>query len=204
MKNILLILSSPRGEQSYSSRVARGLVEKLQAEHPGAAVKTLDLSVAPPPLLDGAQLHAFFTPEPDRTDEQREALARSDAYVADLFFADTLVIASGMINFGVPSTLKAWIDQIVRAGVTFRYGESGPEGLVTGKKAYLVLASGGVYSSGPMESFDHLSPYLISTLGFVGISDVETIRVEGTAFGPEATESALRAAEERAATLAAA
>lgn len=203
MKNILLVLSSPRGEQSYSSRVARDLVAKLQSDHPGATVKTVDLSQLPPPVLDGVQLHAFFTASEARTEEQREVVARSDAYVADLFFADTIVIASGMINFGVPATLKAWIDQIARAGVTFRYGEGGPEGLVQGKKVYLVLASGGVYSSGPMQALDHLSPYLASTLGFLGMTNLETIRVEGTAYGPEAAETAVQAAQERVAALAA-
>lgn len=197
MKNILLILSSPRGELSYSSRVARRLVQKLQGEHPEAVVKTVDLSSVPPPLLDGTQVHAYYTPDDARTAEQRAAIAQSDAYVADVFSADTIVIASGMINFGVPASLKAWIDQIARAGVTFRYDESGAEGLIKGKKGYLVLASGGVYSSGPMESLDHLTPYLTSTLGFLGITDLETIRVEGTAYGPEAAELAVQAAEAR-------
>jgi FMN-dependent NADH-azoreductase len=201
MKNILLVLSSPRGDQSYSNRVARELVAKLQSDHPGATVKTVDVSQLPPPVLDGAQLHAFFTPSEARTEEQRAAIAQSDAYVADIFFADTIVIASGMINFSVPATLKAWIDQIVRGGVTFRYGEGGPEGLVQGKKVYLVLATGGVYSSGPMQAMDHLSPYLASTLAFLGMTDVETIRVEGTAFGPEAAETAVQAAQERVAAL---
>jgi FMN-dependent NADH-azoreductase len=202
MKNILLVLSSPRGDQSYSSRVARDLVAKLRRDHPEATVKTVDLSQLPPPVLDGPILHAYFTPSEARTEAQRELIAQSDAYVADLFFADTIVIASGMINFGVPAPLKAWIDQIARAGVTFRYGENGPEGLVTGKKVYLVLASGGVYSSGPMQAMDHLSPYLHSTLAFLGMTDVETIRVEGTAFGPDAAEAAVKQAEERVAALA--
>lgn len=202
MKNILLVLSSPRGDQSYSSRVARDLVAKLRSDHPEATVKTVDLSQLPPPVLDGEILHAYFTPSEARTDDQREVIARSDAYVADLFFADTIVVASGMINFGVPAQLKAWIDQIARAGVTFRYGENGPEGLVTGKKVYLVLATGGVYSSGPMKAMDHLSPYLHSTLSFLGMTDIETIRVEGTAYGPDAAEAAVKAAEERVAALA--
>lgn len=203
MKNILLVLSSPRGEQSYSSRVARDLVAKLQADHPGATVKTVDLSQVPPRVLDGELLHAFFTPAEARTEAQQEAVAQSDAYVADLFFADSIVVAGGMINFGVPAPLKSWIDQIARAGVTFRYGEGGPEGLVKGKKVYLVVASGGVYSSGPMQPMDHLTPYLHSTLSFLGMTDIETIRVEGTAFGPDAAETAFQAARERVATLAA-
>lgn len=202
MKNILLIVSSPRGEASYSTRVARDLVAKFQAQHPDAAVTVRDLSTTPPPVLDGARLHALFTPAENRTAEQRDLAALSDSLVEELFAADTIVIASGMINFGVPAALKAWIDQISRAGLTFKYGESGPAGLVTGKKVYLVLATGGVYSDGPLKVMDHQAPYLHSTLSFLGMTDIETILVEGTAFGPDAVEKALEAANSRASELA--
>ena len=102
-----------------------------------------------------------------------------------------MVIAAGLINFGVPSTLKAWIDNLARAGVTFRYTEAGPEGLAKGRKVYLVLASGGIYSEGPAAAMDHALPYLRDTLGFMGMTDVEVIRIEGVAMGPEAEAQGL-------------
>jgi FMN-dependent NADH-azoreductase len=122
----------------------------------------------------------------------------SDALVDELFAAEVIVIAAPMHNFGVPSSLKAWIDHIVRPGRTFTYSEKGPQGLMTGKKAVLVLARGGVYSEGPMQAFDFQEPYLRAALGFIGITDVEVIRVEGVAFGEEAVSQALRSADARA------
>jgi FMN-dependent NADH-azoreductase len=108
--------------------------------------------------------------------------------------ADTVVIAAGMINFGIPSSLKAYIDHVVRPGVTFRYGEKGPEGLVKGKKAYIVVARGGVYSQGPMQAYNFQDTYLKVALGFIGITDVEVIAVEGIAFGPEVAAQAVSTA----------
>jgi FMN-dependent NADH-azoreductase len=99
-----------------------------------------------------------------------------------------------MINFGIPSSLKAYIDHIVRPGVAFRYGEKGPEGLIKGKKLYIVAARGGVYSQGPMQAYNFQDTYLRAVLAFVGITDVEVIAVEGVAFGPEAAEKAFTAA----------
>ncbi|MES2461979.1 MAG: NAD(P)H-dependent oxidoreductase, partial [Armatimonadota bacterium] len=115
--------------------------------------------------------------------------------------ADMVVIAAGMFNFGMPSTLKTWIDHVTRAGLTFRYGDGGPVGLVQGKKVILVLAMGGVYSSGPMAPMNHLEPHLRTSLGFLGMTDIETVAIEGTAMGPEATEQAVAAARARAETL---
>ena len=126
----------------------------------------------------------------------------SDALVDELLAADTIVIGTGLINFNIYSSLKTWIDNIARAGRTFKYGENGPVGLATGKKAYIVLASGGVYSQGPAASLNHAVPYLKSVLGFIGITDVETVYVEGLAFGPEAAEKAIDAAKARANELA--
>ena len=108
--------------------------------------------------------------------------------------ADTLVIATPLINFGISSTLKSWLDNVLRAGRTFRYTEAGPEGLAKGKKAYIVVASGGVYSEGPAAAMNHADPYLRTALGFIGITDVEVIRVEGVALGPDAAEKAVEKA----------
>lgn len=134
MKNILLITSSLRGADSYSTKVARELVDRLLAENPDATVKIRDLAMAPPPVLDASNLGALFaTDRQQLPHDQLSLMQRADEYIADLFEADAIVVASGMINFGVPTVLKSWLDLILRAGVTFRYTESGPEGLVTGR-----------------------------------------------------------------------
>ena len=105
--------------------------------------------------------------------------------------ADVIVVASAMINFSLSSPLKSWIDHVLRAGVTFKYTETGPQGLATGKKAYLVLARGGVYSDGPMKQLDFQEPYLRATLGFIGITGVESIVIEGVAYGPEVAQKSV-------------
>ncbi|MFM9858814.1 FMN-dependent NADH-azoreductase [Pseudoxanthobacter sp. M-2] len=201
MCKILLVLSSPRGEASHSTRVARELVGSLTANDPGADVMVRDLAAEPLPHLDGGLLAALGTEAAARTPQQAEAVAQSDGLVAELFAADTIVIASAMINFAPTSTLKTWFDHLLRAGVTFRYDESGPRGLVKGKKAYLVVAQGGVYSQGPAKPFDFQVPYLRHVLGFMGITDVEVIAIEGIAFGPEMAEKAVQAALERVSSM---
>jgi FMN-dependent NADH-azoreductase len=129
-----------------------------------------------------------------RTPAQAEAATRAEALIDELKAADVVVIAASMINFAPSSTLKAWIDHVVWPGRTMVQSERGPQGLITGKKVYLVVASGGIYSSGPLASADMLTPYLKLILGFIGISDIETIRVEGQSLGPEAAEKGLTAA----------
>jgi len=204
MKNILLVKSSPRGEASHSSHVADDLVAKLAGSHPGATVKVRDLVHDPLPYVGEGFVHALHTSPADRKPEDEAALAQSDRIIAEVQEADTIVIASGMINFGTPAPLKSWIDHLVRSGQTFRYSEEGIEGLVKGKKVYLVLAYGGVYSDGPMKALDFQGPYLRSVLGFIGLTDVEEIVVEGAAMGAEVVEKALHAAEERVSIFAAA
>lgn len=192
MSTILFITTSPRGADSLSTRVARTLVDDLKAADPGAKIVTRDLGTEPLPHLDGTALGGFFAPAEHQTAEQKAALARSDALVAELKAADTIVIASAMINFTITSTLKSWLDQVARAGQTFRYTDDGrPEGLVTGKKVYLVVSTGGVYSAAPLDAIDFQTPYVRHMLGFLGMTDVEVVRVEGSIFGPEAAEKAL-------------
>ncbi len=192
MSQILLIISSPRVE-SYSTRVGRKLAEKL-AGRPGSNLVVRDLTRQPLPHIDDSFAVARNTP-PDRlTSAQKSALSLSDKLLAELFAADTLIIAAGMVNFGIPSSLKTYIDYVVRPGVTFRYGNDGPEGLIKGKKAYLVVARGGSYSQGPMQAFNLQDTYLKVILGFIGITDVEVIAMEGIAFGPEVAEKAVGSA----------
>ncbi|MBP1849821.1 FMN-dependent NADH-azoreductase [Rhizobium halophytocola] len=199
MSSILLVRGSTRGNDSVSGKVAKALAEGLAA---GGTIVERDLVATPLPHIGTDFSSAIRLASEDRTPAQAEAIAISDKEVDELLAADTLVISSGFVNFGITSILKSWIDHIARAGRTFRYTENGPEGLVQGKKAYIVLASGGVYSSGPAAALDFAEPYLRSVLGFIGIKDVQVIRVEGIAMGPEAAEKAIAGALAQASELA--
>jgi FMN-dependent NADH-azoreductase len=190
--NILHISSSARGATSYSNRVAAGVIAELKTREPGATVTTRDLARDPLPHIDDDFVAATKSPAGAQTDRQRAQLATSDALVDELLAADVVVIAAPMINFTIPSNLKTWIDYVARAGRTFSYSEKGPQGLVTGKQVILVAARGGVYSGNP--ALDFQVPYLKSVLGFLGMTDVEVIEVEGTAYGPEVAEKAVEAA----------
>lgn len=202
MSQVLLITSSPRDVTSYSSLVARELAEKLAAGEAHSRITIRDLTRAPLPHIDDTFAVARNRPAETLTAEQRAALRLSDSLLAELFGADVIIIGAGMINFGIPSSLKAYIDHIVRPGVTFKYSERGPEGLLKGKKVYLVMARGGVYSAGPMQAFNFQDTYLKTALGFIGLTDVEVIAIEGVAFGPEAADKAVAAALAKVAALA--
>jgi len=193
MKKILNVISSPRGEASYSIKLADALIEKLQAAYPGSTVQVKDLTKKAFPHLEEAQLAAFFTPADSLTPENRAAIRHSDEAIAEIMDADILVIGAPMYNFNIPSTLKAWLDHIARRGVTFAYTEQGPVGLVQDKKAYIVIASGGIYSEGLMQSYDFIAPYLKRILGFIGITDVTVLRVEGVGL-PGVKDTALEKA----------
>lgn len=201
MSSILLLTSSPRPD-SLSTKIATELAEKIKSNNPRKTLVKRDLASDNLPHIDGPFTDAIRTPADARTPEQQELVKVSDALVDELLAADTLVIGTGLINFNIYSSLKTWIDNIARAGRTFTYTETGPKGLATGKKAYIVLASGGVYSEGPAAPLNHAVPYLKSVLAFIGITDVETVYIEGVAFGPEAAEKAIGAAQARASELA--
>ena len=191
--NILYVTSSPRGSASYSNRVAAEVLDELRVRNPGATVITRDLVRDPLPHIGDDFVAATRAPNGPQTDNQRALLAQSDALVDELFAADVIVIAAPMINFTIPTNLKAWIDYVARAGRTFRYSEKGPEGLVTGKQVILVAARGGVYADAG-KALDFQVPYVKSVLGFLGMNDVEVLEVEGTAYGPDAAEKAVAAA----------
>jgi FMN-dependent NADH-azoreductase len=201
MSKVLLVTSSPRGDASHSSRLARKLAEQLAAGDPASTVVVRDLFRAPLPHIGEEFVTALGTPPEQRTAAQKAAAALSDELIGELFAADVIVIASSMINFGVSSTLKTYIDYILRSGATFRYTANGPEGLLKGKKAYLVQASGGVYSEGALKAIDFQTSYLKHVLGFIGVTDLEVIHIEGVAFGPEAAEKALAVAHGRVAAI---
>jgi len=200
VSHILLITSSPRNA-SYSTQVGRALANQLAKHAPGSTVTLRDLTHEPLPHIDDTFAVARNTPAENLSATQKAALALSDKLLKELFAADVIVIAAGMINFGIPSALKAYIDYIVRPGVTFRYSEKGPEGLVKGRKVYLALARGGVYSEGPMQPLNFQDTYLRAALAFIGLTDVEVIAVEGVAFGPEVAEKSLQAALGKVAAL---
>lgn len=181
MKNILHVISSPRNGASHSIRLGNAIIEKIKAAHPGSTVKEINLVRKQFPHLEEAHLASFFTPPESRTPENIEAIRHSDDAIREVMEADVLVIGAPLYNFSIHSSLKAWLDHVVRAGVTFRYDSNGAEGLVKGKKAYIALASGGIYSEGPMQPHDFVAPYLKQILGFIGITDVTVQRIEGTA-----------------------
>ncbi|MDT8449297.1 MAG: NAD(P)H-dependent oxidoreductase, partial [Wenzhouxiangellaceae bacterium] len=155
-----------------------------------AAVRVRNLWPDTIPHLDDATFEAFATPGAERSDDQKRLVALSDALIAELEAADVVVIGLPMYNFGVPSTLKAWFDHVARAGVTFRYTETGPEGLVRGKRAVIACARGGRYSG---TADDLQTAYVRKFLGFIGITDIEMVYAEGLAAG-NAREQALAGA----------
>ena len=183
--NILQINASARRDGANSTRVANAVVARLQAVNPGATVTLRDLAVTPQPTLDEAALGALFTPADKRSPEQAARVALDDALIAEIQAHDTVVLGVPMYNFGVPVQLKSWIDAIARVGVTFRYTEKGPEGLLKGKKVYVALARGGLYRD---TDKDAQVPYLKNVLGFLGMTDVSFIYAEGLAMGPAAAE----------------
>jgi FMN-dependent NADH-azoreductase len=190
--NILQVNASARREGSNSTRIANSIVDRLRSVNPGATLTVRDLVATPHPMLDEATLGALFTPADKRSPEQAARVALDDALIAEVQAHDTIVIGVPMYNFGNSIQLKSWIDAIARAGVTFRYTESGPEGLLKGKKVYVALARGGVYRD---SGNDHQASHLKMVLGFLGLTDVTFIYAEGLAMGPEAIEKGLAQAQ---------
>lgn len=200
--NILQINASARrvqdGQGSFSTRLADELVAGLSQGRTDAAVQVLDLGLEPHPALDEAALQALFTPAEQRSPAQAERAALDMALIEQLRAVDTLVLAVPMINFGIPTQLKNWIDAVAKAGVTFRYTAQGPEGLLGGKKVYVLLTRGGIYRDQPS---DTMVPYLKTVLGFLGMVDIEFVYAEGLAMGPDAEAAGLAAAREQIAAL---
>ncbi|MDB5025179.1 MAG: azoR [Mucilaginibacter sp.] len=181
MKKILHIISSPRGEASLSIKLGNAIIGKIKTEYPGSTVKESNLVNQQFPHLEEAHLTSFFTPAESRTPANIAAVRHSEEAIQEIKDADIIVIGAPLYNFSIHSALKAWIDHIVRSGITFKYDENGPEGLLKGKKVYIALSSGGIYSDGPMKSLDFVEPYLKHILSFIGLTDITTFRVEGSA-----------------------
>ncbi|MES2071399.1 MAG: FMN-dependent NADH-azoreductase [Pseudomonadota bacterium] len=193
MSKILHINSSVRSTGSISRQLSSEFLNRWQATHPSDVISELDLASNPVPHLSEQMMGAFFTPAEQRTAEQAQTVAISDKLVAQLLEADIIVIGAPMYNFSISSGLKAWIDHIARVGMTFKYTETGPVGLVSGKKVYVFTSRGGVYSEGPAKAMDFHETYLRAVLGFIGITDIQFIHTEGVAMGEEATAKALLA-----------
>lgn len=174
---VLHIDSSARQSGSTSRVLTAQVVERLNAE----TVIRRDLST-PLPLLDEAWIGANFTPADQRSDEQKATLALSDSLIDEVKEADTVVIGVPIYNFTIPTTLKAWIDLVARVGVTFQYTETGPEGLLKGKRAILAVASGGTEAG---SDIDYASRYLRHMLGFIGITDIEIVAADQQAIDAE-------------------
>jgi FMN-dependent NADH-azoreductase len=189
MPTLLAIEVSPRHEFSTSRKLTAHFIDRWKAEHPGSAVVVRDLMKTPPPFVDLAWIGGAYTPREQHSPEIAAAIRVSDDLVAELKAADHIVIGTPMFNFSIPAVLKAYIDQIVRVGVTV---SPNIVGLLTGKKATVILASGGDFSPGsPVEKYNQASGYLRQVLGWIGISDVEVIlanRARAGATGESAIE----------------
>ncbi|WP_108124041.1 FMN-dependent NADH-azoreductase [Saccharospirillum mangrovi] len=195
--NILHLDSSILGGLSVSRQLSAQVVARLAAQNPGAQIVHRDLVAEPIAHLDMTALSATQVPADQHSPEQAAQFALTETLLNELFAADVIVIGLPFYNFGMPTQLKAWIDRIAVSGRTFRYTESGPEGLVTGKKVILASSRGGVYSEGPRVAMEHQESHLATVFGLLGLTDVSTVRAEGVNMGEEFKNQALAAAGEQ-------
>lgn len=204
MANILFVNSSARNAASISRKVTGEFIAKLKQAQPGSVVVERDVATNPVPHLDESIIGAFFTPA-DKLSAEQQAMANvSLELIAEINAADVIVIGAPMYNFSIASTLKTWLDHVARAGITFKYTESGPVGLVQGKKVYVFTSRGGFYSEGPGKVMDFHEPYLRAMLGFIGLTDVTFVHSEGLGMGEAAVEKAVAQTRETINTLIAA
>jgi FMN-dependent NADH-azoreductase len=199
MSKVLVIESSARQQGSVSRQLTEQFIGQWQAAHPADQVQVRDLAVEPVPHLDANLLGGWMTPADQQSVAEQRALALSNTLTNEVLAADVLVLAAPMYNFAIPSTLKAWLDHVLRAGVTFKYTETGPQGLLTGKRAFVLTARGGIYAG---SSLDHQEPYLRQALAFIGIHDVSFIHAEGLNLGGEFMEKGLAEAKAQLAQVA--
>lgn len=199
MSRVLVIESSARKEGSVSRQLTVDFIGQWQAANPQDQIQVRDLAVEQVPHLDIDLLSGWMKPVEQQNEAEKAAAARSNLLTDELLAADVLVLAAPMYNFAIPSTLKAWLDHVLRAGVTFKYTETGPQGLLTGKRAYVLTARGGIYAGSGM---DHQEPYLRQALAFIGIHDVQFIHAEGLNMGAEFSEQGLAKAREQLAQVA--
>jgi len=181
MSTLLHIDSSPLYGRSVSRQLTGAFVTEWKSSHPDGTVVYRDLNATAIPPITAEWVGAAYTPEQARTPQQRELLLLSDSLLAELEQADAYVIGVPMHNFSVPSVLKLWIDQIARVGRTFSYATGTPKGLLLGKKATFIIATGGIYDGQTqMASFNFVEPYLRSVFGFLGVTDATFLTAGGT------------------------
>jgi FMN-dependent NADH-azoreductase len=190
MKNILHITSSPRGQESNSTRLGTTIIEHLLKQYPGSKVVTNDVVEKRYEPLQDVHVVAYRLPDDQHSTEQRLALQDSNDAVAEMIAADFIIVSVPLYNFAIPAALKGWVDHVVRAGKTFSYQTGKPEGLLLNKKVFLAIASNGVYSDGPLKTWDYAEPYLRFILGFMGLTDITTFRIEGAGI-PGVMETAI-------------
>jgi FMN-dependent NADH-azoreductase len=195
MKNILVINSSISGSNGNSNK----LVQFLLAQLSGAQVTEIDLNAQPLPHLEMSEIGAWMTPAAERSSEQQALAARSDELIAKVEAADAIVFGVPMYNFALPSQLKALLDRLARAGVTFKYTETGPVGLLKDKPVIFALARGGIYANTPADS---QVPFLKTFFNFIGLTQLHFVYAEGLNMGPEAAEKGLAATQQQLSELA--
>lgn len=201
MTTLLQINASINHDNGQSSQLANQFVAGFQARHPEAHIVVRNVAAADSvPHLNAERFGAFITQAENRSAAQHAVVAYSDSLIDELKRADVIVLGLPMYNFGVPSQLKAYFDHVARAGVTFKYTEKGPVGLLTGKKVYVFAARGGLYAGTPM---DTQTSYVRDFLRFLGITDVEFVYAEGLAISAQTKETALANAAAEIARLAA-
>jgi FMN-dependent NADH-azoreductase len=192
MANLLFVASSLFGDGSQSRLIASEFIDRWRQSHPDTTVVERDLTADNTPHLSLAAFAASLTPAETRSSTEHQAAALADALIQEVEAADVIVLAAPMYNFSIPSTLKAWIDHITRTGRTFRYGAAGAEGLLKGKKVFIITGRGGIYSGdSPAKDMDFQEPYLRAILGFLGLDDVTFIHVEGLKISLEAAASGI-------------
>lgn len=199
MSCVLIIESSARQQDSVSRQLTGDFIEQWQAAHPADSISVRDLAVNPVPHLDANLLGGWMKPQEQRSSDELQALARSNELTDEVLAADVLVLAAPMYNFAIPSTLKAWLDHVLRAGITFKYTPTGPQGLLTGKRAFVLTARGGLHAGAVT---DHQEPYLRQVLGFIGIHDVTFIHAEGLNMSGDFHEKGLNQAKAQLAAVA--
>jgi FMN-dependent NADH-azoreductase len=199
MSRVLIIESSARQQDSVSRQLTQTFISQWQTAHPNDHITVRDLAANPVPHLDINLLGGWMKPAEQRNDIEQVSLERSNQLTDELLAADVLVMAAPMYNFAIPSTLKAWLDHVLRAGVTFKYTDTGPQGLLSGKRAYVLTARGGIYAG---STADHQEPYLRQVMAFIGIHDVTFIHAEGMNLGGDFQEKGLSQANAKLAQVA--
>ena len=195
--NILHLDSGLFNGQSVTRHLTAKLVGKLKLQHSSAQVVYRDLAENAPAHLDAKILMAAGKEPAEQSDFEKEQIALTSTLLDELFAADIIVVAAPMYNFTIPSQLKAWLDRVLQSGKTFRYTESGAEGLVKGKTVYIASSRGGIYSEGAAAAMEHQESYLTTALNFIGITDIHIVRAEGVNMGDEPKAKAIAGAEEQ-------